>query len=45
MDLKPLLNEHEVLEKGGDKIGLVGLKTGAIQKKVGSLLVVITISL
>ena len=26
MDLKPLLNEHEVLEKNGEKIGLVGVE-------------------
>ena len=26
MDLKPLLNEHEVLEKDGEKIGLVGVE-------------------
>ncbi len=26
MDLKPLLNEHEILEKDGEKIGLVGVE-------------------
>ena len=26
MDLKPLLNEHDILEKGGEKIGLVGVE-------------------
>ena len=26
MDLKPLLNEHDVLEKDGEKIGLVGVE-------------------
>lgn len=26
MDLKPLLNQHEVLEKDGEKIGLVGVE-------------------
>lgn len=26
MDLKPLLNEHDILEKDGDKIGLIGVE-------------------
>lgn len=33
MDLKPLLNEHEILEKDGDKIGLVGVENWGYTKE------------
>ena len=33
MDLKPLLNEHDVLEKDGEKIGLVGVENWGYTKE------------
>ncbi|MDB4655454.1 metallophosphoesterase [Flavobacteriales bacterium] len=33
MDLKPLLNEHEILERDGEKIGLVGVENWGYTKE------------